>query len=163
MSGSPQAPRSVVTIGSVQVDVEFQERYWYPDEGGEVWVAGYYPVDASGRFLSRDALPDDLLNTHLAGAIQRPAARASDDASPGRPLTLRAEPDNPHDPNAVAVLLANGERVGYVPRDVAPRVSDDWSAVVLRERRETPRDPRTGLTMLLARADTLELRPVLAG
>ena len=41
----------------MHVDVEFQERYWYPDDGGEVWVAGYYPIDASGRFLSRDALP----------------------------------------------------------------------------------------------------------
>jgi hypothetical protein len=72
-------------------------------------------------------------------------------------LTLRAEPDNPHDPNAVAVLLASGEPVGYVPRDVAPLVGDGWSAVVLRERRDSPRDPRTGLTMLLARDGELEL------
>jgi hypothetical protein len=151
-----------VTIRSVHVDVEFQERYWYPDDGGEVWVAGYYPIDASGRFLSREALPDGLLIAHVAGAVHRPAALASDDAAPGRPLTLRPEPDNPHDPNAVAVLLASGEPVGYVPREVAPRVSGDWSAVVLRERRDSPRDPRTGLTMLLARADTLELRTELA-
>jgi hypothetical protein len=146
----------------VHVDVEFQERYWYPDDGGEVWVAGYYPVDASGRFLSRDDLPPELLITHVAGAIHRPAALGSDAAAPGRPLTLRAEPDNPHDPNAVAVLLASGEAVGYVPRDIAPRVSEGWRAVVLRERRDSPRDPRTGLTMLLAHADTLELRTELA-
>jgi hypothetical protein len=149
-----------VTIRSVRVDVEFQERYWYPDDGGEVWVAGYYPIDASGRFLSREALPDDLLIANVAGAVHRPAALASDDAAPGRPLTLKAEPDNPHDPNAVAVLLASGEVVGYVPRDVAPRVAGGWSAVVLRERRDSPRDPRTGLTMLLAHAATLELRPL---
>ena len=147
----------------MHVDVEFQERYWYPDDGGEVWVAGYYPVDASGRFLSREALPEGLLIAHVAGAVHRPAALASDDAAPGRPLTLRPEPDNPHDPNAVAVLLASGEPVGYVPREVAPRVSGDWSAVVLRERRDSPRDPRTGLTMLLAHAESLELRPILAG
>jgi HIRAN domain len=142
----------------MDVDVEFQERYWYPDDGGEVWVAGYYPVDATGRFMARDALPDELIISHVAGAIHRPAALESDAAAPGRPLTLRAEPDNPHDPNAVAVLLESGETVGYVPRDVAPLVGEGWSAVVLRERRDSPRDPRTGLTMLLARAGTLALR-----
>jgi hypothetical protein len=142
----------------VDVDVEFQERYWYPDDGGEVWVAGYYPIDASGRFLGRDALPDGLIVAHVAGAIHRPDALASDDAAPGRPLTLRAEPDNAYDPNAVAVLLASGAPVGYVPRDVSPLVGSGWSAIVLRERRDTPRDPRTGLTMLLARAGTVTLR-----
>ena len=41
---------------TVRVDVEYQERYWYPDDGGEVWLAGYYPVDPeSGRYLARDA------------------------------------------------------------------------------------------------------------
>jgi len=34
-----------------------------------------------------------------------------------------------------------------------------WSTVVLRERRASPRDPRTGLTMLLAAAPTIELAP----
>ena len=61
------------------------------------------------------------------------------------------------------MLLASGEPVGYVPRELAPLVAEGWSAVVLRERRDSPRDPRTGLTMLLARADTLELRSVLPG
>ena len=143
----------------MDVDVEFQERYWYPDDGGEVWMAGYYPIDATGRFLSREALGEDLIVTHVAGAVHRPDALASEQAAPGRPLTLRPEPGNPHDPNAVAVLLESGEPVGYVPRDVAPSVDDTWSAVVLRERRDSPRDPRTGLTMLLAHADRLDLRP----
>jgi hypothetical protein len=142
----------------VHVDVEFRERYWYPDDGGEVWVAGYYPIDASGRFLARDALPDDLIVSHVAGANHRPDALGSDDAAPGRPLTLRPEPDNPHDPNAVAVLLASGAPVGYVPRDIAADVRDGWTAVVLRERRDSPRGPRTGLTMLLARDGTVTLR-----
>ena len=34
-------------------------------------MAGYYPVDATGRFLSRDALPEELIVTHVAGAIHR--------------------------------------------------------------------------------------------
>jgi hypothetical protein len=142
----------------VVVDVEFRERYWYPDDGGEVWVAGYYPVDSTGRFLSRDALPEDLIVSHIAGAVHHPEALESDDAAPGRTLSLRPEPDNPHDPQAVAVLLASGELVGYVPRDIAPRIDDGWTAIVLRERRATPRDPRTGLTMLLANDATIELR-----
>jgi hypothetical protein len=33
-----------------------------------------------------------------------------------------------------------------------------WSAIVLREQRRSPRDPRHGLTMLLAPAEQLELR-----
>lgn len=34
--------------------------------------------------------------------------------------TLRPEPDNPHDANAVLVLLdPNGQKLGYLPRDVA--------------------------------------------
>jgi HIRAN domain-containing protein len=35
----------------------------------------------------------------------------------GDPLTLRAEPDNPHDRHAVAVLNAKGEQLGYLPSD----------------------------------------------
>ena len=140
------------------VDVELQERYWYPDDGGEVWVAGYYPVDAAGRFMAREALQDQgLLVTHVAGAIHRPDALASDGAAPGRPLRLRAEPSNVHDPNAVAVLTAGGEPLGYIPRELNTLVDETWSAVVLRERRDSPRDPRSGLTMLLA-AEPLELR-----
>ena len=67
----------------VVVAVESQERYWYPDDGGEVWVAGYYPVDADGRFMSREALEaEGLLVSHVAGALHRPEAVASDDAAP---------------------------------------------------------------------------------
>jgi hypothetical protein len=58
----------------------------------------------------------------------------------------------------VAVLLESGEPLGYVPRELAPRVDASWSAIVLREQRPSPRDPRTGVTMLIARADSIELR-----
>jgi hypothetical protein len=144
----------------VVVAVELQERYWYPDDGGEVWVAGYYPVDAAGRFMSRAALEEaGLLVSHVAGAVHRPEALNSGAAAPGRPLRLRAEPDNPHDANAIAVLTEAGEPVGYVPRELNPRVDERWRAVVLRERRDSPRAPRTGLWMLLAQAQALELQP----
>ena len=139
------------------VDVEFQERYWYPDDGGQVWVSGFQLVDADGRFLARGALPPDLLVAWVAGAIHRPDALSSDQLTPGAPLVLRPEPFNEHDPHAVAVDLTSGEPLGYVPREFAPRVDGSWSALVLRERRRSPRAARDGVTMLLA-AEPVELR-----
>jgi HIRAN domain len=159
-------------LGGMQparVDVRFEERYWYPDDGGIVWVAGFHVVDPeSGRFLPRDA-PElaerGLRVAVVAGASFQPGALESEAAGPGSPLDLRRDPGNEHDPNAIAVLLGDGEQVGWVPREVAADVADEldagvaWSAVVLRERRPSPRDPRSGLTMLLARAPGIELRP----
>lgn len=151
------------------VDVELEERYWYPPDGGQVWLAGYQPIDpASGRFLARD---DDALRTRgvhvagVAGAARHPEALASPTLTPGAPLVLRREPDNAFDPSAVAVDLSRGgAQLGYVPRDIAALIAPDldagraWSALVLRERRPSPRDPRTGVTMLLAPGDALSLR-----
>jgi single-stranded-DNA-specific exonuclease len=88
----------------------------------------------------------------------------SEEVSPGSALTLRREPANEHDPNAVAVLTASGAQAGWVPREVAAAIAPAldagaaWAAAVLRERRASPRDPRTGLTMLLARAEAISLR-----
>jgi hypothetical protein len=143
------------------VDAGYEERYWYPDDGGQVWVAGYQLVDAgSGRYLARDA-PEltsrGLLVVGVAGAGRHHAeAIASSDAvAPGSPLELRRDPDNEHDPNAIAVH-AGGAQVGWVPREVAADLAPQldhgqaWSAIVLREQRRSPRDPRHGLTMLLA-------------
>jgi HIRAN domain len=151
----------------VHVDAVPQERYWYPDDGGEVWVAGYQLVDADGRYLARDAPELAAAGLHVAGvagaghhhadALQSPAA------APGRPLVLRRDAANPHDANAIAVETAEGERLGFVPRELAetlaPRLDagEPLAAIVLRERRATPRDPRTGLTMLIAPADAVEL------
>jgi hypothetical protein len=55
--------------------------------------------------------------------------------------------------------------VGWVPRELAAELAPEldagrpWSAVVLREQRRSPRDPRHGLTMLLAAAESVELEP----
>jgi len=51
-----------------------------------------------------------------------------------------------------------------VPRELAAELASEldagrpWSAVVLRDQRDSPRDPRTGATMLLAPAEAIELR-----
>jgi hypothetical protein len=161
-----------VTHAPLTVDVVLEERYWYPDDGGIVWVAGYQLVDpGSGRYLARDA-PElaerGLRVAGVAGAARHHAEALEGDAvAPGRPLALRRDPGNPHDPNAIAVHLAGGgEQVGWVPREVAADIAPEldagrpWSAAVLREQRRSPRDPRHGLTMLLAPATGIDLRDV---
>jgi hypothetical protein len=155
--------------GGVVVEVRREERYWYPDDGGIVWVAGLHLVDPqSGRFLGRDAPELAERGLHVASVagagVFHVEALQGEGAEPGRPLALRRDRDSEHDPNAIAVDDAAGRQLGWVPRDLAARIAPDldagtpWSATVLRERRASPRDPRTGLTMLLARAPSLELR-----
>jgi hypothetical protein len=153
----------------MRVDVEYDERYWYPDDGGEVWIAGYQVVDReSGRYLARDAPELAALGLRVAGVAGAGAhhaqALASDAVAPGARLELRRDPDNPHDPNAIQVHPGDGgDQVGWVPRELAAELAPELdagrplSAVVLREQRRSPRDPRHGLTMLIATAAELEL------
>jgi HIRAN domain len=147
---------------NVVVDVSFEERYWYPDDGGVVWLSGYSLVDPeSGRFLARDAeqlRARGLVVAGVAGAARHHGeALESEGLRPGAALELRRDPGNPHDEHAIAVHgPAGAEQVGWVPRELAAEIAPlmdggaTWSAVVLRELRASPRDPRHGLTMLLA-------------
>jgi hypothetical protein len=154
----------------VRVDVEYEEQHWYPDEGGVVWIAGYTVLDpGSGHYLARDAPELAALGLVVAGVAG--AARFHDDVlqsaavSPGSPLMLRRDPGNEHDPHAIAVLADDDDaQVGWVPRELAARIAGDldagrpWSAVVLRERRAaSAHQPRSGLTMLLAPTEAIEL------
>lgn len=155
----------------ISVEVTFEERYWYPEDGGVIWVAGYHVVDPqTGVYLGRDA-PElaarGLRITGVAGAAaHHAAALASDGAAPGEPLALRRDPANPHDQYAIAVDTRAEEQLGWVPRDLAAELAPEldaghpYSAVVLRDRRASPRDERTGVTMLIAAADEVELRVV---
>jgi hypothetical protein len=154
----------------IVVDVEYEERYWYPDEGGQVWLCGYSLVEpGGGRFLARDdpsLAARGLRVVGVAGAAAHHAdAVAAEDVGPGRALELRRDPDNEHDPNAIAVYPQHGgEQIGWVPRETAAELApaldsgQAWAAVSLREQRRSPRDPRYGLTMLLASAPGIELR-----
>jgi hypothetical protein len=151
------------------VSVQYEERHWYPDDGGVVWMAGYGVVDPeTGRYLARDA--PELAARGLVVAGVAGAARfhgdvlQSEELSPGSALTLRRDPANEHDPHAIAVLAPGGGQAGWVPREIASEIAGDldagrpWAAVVLRERRPSPHEPRSGLTMLLAPAEAIELR-----
>lgn len=151
------------------VTVEWDERYWYPEDGGVVWLAGYTVVDpATGAYLARDA-PElaaaGLRVAGVAGAARHHAdALSSDAAAPGRALVLRRDAGNVHDANAIAVETGDGALLGFVPRELAAELAPEldagrpWSAIALREQRASPRDPRTGVTMLLAAAPAIELR-----
>jgi len=97
----------------------------------------------------------------VAGAARHHAeALESAAAAPGRRLTLRRDPANEHDANAIMVL-AGDALVGFVPSELAAELAPEmdagrpWSAVALREQRPSPRDPRSGLTMLLAPATSV--------
>ena len=152
----------------MKVDVIFDERYWYPDDGSIVWLSGYQVVDEDGSYVARGdprLAARGLRVAGVAGAARHHARELQiADAAPGRALELRRDAANEHDPNAIAVHAAGGEQIGWVPRELAAELGPEldegepWSAIALRELRRSPRDPRTGLTMLLARAPTIELR-----
>jgi len=157
--------------GPITVDVVFEERYWYPDDGAILWIAGFQPIDEGGRLLAGDdpaMAARGLRVVSVAGAARHHADVLDDDAfAPGRPLTLRREPDNLHDLHAISVRDAEGERqAGWVPRELAAVLAppldagEPLSAVALRERRRDPRSPRIGLTALLTAAPAIGLRIV---
>ena len=86
---------------------------------------------SSGYYL-RDAATGDPVRWEderirvvpAAGVSYRAEALPDPSFDPGRRLSLVPEPENEHDPNAVAIW--NEERtlqVGYVPREVAPGVA----------------------------------------
>jgi hypothetical protein len=122
-------------------------RLWF--ERGE---SGYYLRDAATGEAVRWSDPR-IRVVPVAGVSYR--AQALDDASfdPGQPLALVPEPNNEHDPNAVAIW--NAERtlqLGYVPRDVAPELRGDEQAVSLWR-------VDGGLRVLIAPADAWLGRP----
>jgi len=121
-------------------------RIWL--ERGE---SGYWLRDAAtGEAMKWD--DPRVRVVKLAGASYRAEALQDDAFSPGRRLALVREPENEHDPNAVAVYDARRRiHAGYVPGEVAPELSGDEQAVSLWEfRGEDGR--RIGLRVLLAPA-----------
>ena len=79
----------------------------------------------------------------VAGVSFRPEVVADASFDPGQRLALVSEPENEHDPNAVAVW--NAERTlqaGYVPRELAAELDGSEQAVSLWRAGE-------GLRMLL--------------
>jgi len=83
----------------------------------------------------------------VAGVSYRPEALDDPSFDPGRRLALVAEPDNPHDPHAVAIYDAGRrQQVGYVPAAVAPELGGDEQAISIWR-------VEGGLRVLIAPAD----------
>ncbi len=121
-------------------------RLWL--ERGE---SGYWLRDAAtGAALKWD--DPRLRVVKLAGSSYRLDALQDDAFAPGRRLALVREPENEHDPNAVAVWDAERRlQGGYVPADVAPELRGDEQAVSLWEFRDEE-GRRVGLRVLVAPA-----------
>ena len=93
-----------------------------------------------------------------------PRGVASEDVEPGRPLELRRDPGNEHDPNAIAVDAAGGgDQLGWVPRELAAELAPLLDEGRLERRcrcaRAGPRraTPRTGSPCCWPRPGTIEL------
>ncbi len=114
----------------------------------------------SGYWL-RDAATGDAMKwddprvrvVKLAGASYRADALQDEAFAPGRRLALVPEPENEHDPHAVAVWDAERRlQAGYVPAGVAPELRGDEQALSLWEFRGDD-GSRIGLRVLVAPAD----------
>jgi hypothetical protein len=109
----------------------------------------------------RDAATEELVRNDdprvsvikLAGSSYRLDAVQDDAFAPGRRLALVPEPDNEHDPNAIAVWDADRRlQAGYVPAETAAGLdAAAWQAVALVEFFDG--DQRVGLRILLAPKD----------
>jgi hypothetical protein len=110
---------------------------------------GYQLRDAETEEIVRHEDPR-IRVVRLAGVSYRLDAVQDDAFAPGRRLALVPEPDNEHDPNAVAVWDAEQRlQGGYVPAEVARELdAGEWQAVSLLEFSEEGR--RVGLRILLA-------------
>ena len=116
---------------------------------------------AGDGYSLRDAATDEPVRLNdprirvipVAGVSYRGEAVQDDAFAPGRRLALVPEPDNEHDPNAIAIWDEGRTlQAGYVPADVARDLrADEWQAVALWEYKEA--GVRGGLRVLLAPAD----------
>ena len=88
----------------------------------------------------------------VAGSSYRAEALQDEGFAPGRRLALVPEPENEHDPHALAIWDEERRlQAGYVPADVARELGGDEQAIALWEFVEEGR--RIGLRVLLAPRD----------
>ena len=94
----------------------------------------------------------------VAGVSYRADALQDEAFAPGRTLVLLHEPENEHDPNAIAVWDEGCRvKVGYVPAELARALTLPLQAVSLWESRDA--DRRIGLRILIAPPEVWLGRP----
>ena len=113
---------------------------------------GYRIRDAATEELVRDDDPRIRI-VKVAGVSYRMDELQDAAFTPGRRLALVPEPDNEHDPNAIAIFDEERQaQAGYVPAEIARELeADEWQAVSLWEFFEDGK--RGGLRILLAPRD----------
>jgi hypothetical protein len=113
--------------------------------------SGYWLRDAATEEPVR--WNDDRLRiVKVAGSSYRADALQDDAFAPGRRLALVPEPENEHDPHAIAIWDEERRlQAGYVPADVAPELTGEEQAVSLWEFVEEGR--RIGLRVLVVPED----------
>ncbi len=114
---------------------------------------GYRLRDAATEELVRD--DDERIHVVSVAGVSFRTDELQDDAfAPGERLALLAEPDNQHDPYAIAIWDgARRKQAGYVPAEIARELrADEWQAVSLYEFVEDGQ--RVGLRVLLAPRDS---------
>lgn len=116
---------------------------------------------AQSGYRLRDAATGELLRWEdprirvvpVAGVSYRADALPDPSFDPGRALALVPEPENEHDPNAVAIWSEDRTlQIGYVPRETAADLTGDEQAVSLWR-------VEGGLRVLIASADAWIGRP----
>ena len=114
--------------------------------------AGYHLRDAAtGLAVSWE--DPRIVVIAVAGVSFRPEAVADRSFDPGLRLALVPEPENEHDPQAVAIWNADRTlQAGYVPREIAATLGGDEQAVSLRRAGE-------GLRVLIVPAGSWVGRP----
>lgn len=63
-------------------------------------------------------------SSYVAGIIDKQRRKAASRLTPGAQVVAKREPDNPADPNAVALYLGGHTMVGYIPAKHAPWVAE---------------------------------------
>jgi hypothetical protein len=121
-----------------------------------IWLergdSGYWLRDAATGEAMRWS-DERILVVPVAGASYRLEELADPAFDPGRPLALVPEPENEHDPNAIAIWDAERRlQAGYVPAPQASDVPDGAQAVSLWEFRDEA-GKRVGLRVLVAPPD----------
>jgi hypothetical protein len=165
VSGRDRAAEATVLVLEDTHDFE-------ASDGTRLWQIGFVPIDEDGDFLpeeDHETSDPRCFFCHVAGVSHRRAALEAADLSPGAPLRLVRERDNQYDQNAIAVLDPSGERLGYIPAELCPRLlaatpsghafEESYGAMVLSEfRAGTQSGRRAGLRILVGPAGGLTLK-----
>jgi hypothetical protein len=152
------------------VQVMDASRSFQGSKGDTIYSSGYVPVDAAGNaFAESDHRTSHPRVAHcqVAGTHHNPSALADSRLDVGARVSLRPEPGNPSDPNAVGVWDASGSvQAGYLPATLSRTIarslrgSAKLEGQVIRELRlASPTGPRIALYVLIAPPGRLQMTP----